>query len=71
MMVLVIVSQPTALSKLVGNHPYALHEAPNTLVIKIVCMPPGKLKVTKWWPELAEAHDQQHHQLHFPVSIAL
>ena len=51
----VIALQSTVLQTPVANPPHALLRAPNALIIKRVCMPTGKLKAAKPWPELTEA----------------
>ena len=38
-----------------ANPPGILPKVPNALVIKKVCMPTGRLKVAKPWPELTKA----------------
>ena len=53
MAALVIAWQPTALQNPAAHLLCALLKAPNTLVIKQVYMPMGKLKAAKPWPELA------------------
>ena len=55
MIVLIIVLQSTAPSNPVASLPCALLKALNSLVINQVCMPSGKLKAAKTWPELTEA----------------
>ena len=55
----VIALQLTVPQNPVANPPHALLEAPNALVIKLVCMPTGKLKAAKLWPSPAKAQAHQ------------
>ena len=66
----IVMQQPAALQDPVANPPSALLKAPNTLIIKQIHIPMGKLNVTKPWLKPAEARAQQQHQPYLPISIA-
>ena len=55
MTALAIVLQPTTLQNPVASPLRSMLKAPNTLVIKQVRMPTGKLKAAKLWPQPVEA----------------
>ena len=58
------------LSNPAANPLHTLSKVSNTLIIKQMYMPSGKLKATKPQPELTKTWALQQHQSHLPISVA-